>query len=180
MPVQRTPDTSSLHQDPDTLASLFSSTRLAPIWIAARVYVGWTWLAAGWTLTRQPDWATEGSALHQTFLSRQQGTGAEITTQLVKLGVADWIGRITAVGLTVAGIAVLLGLATGFAAFIGVTFSVNVLLADSIILGPEVFALAMLLVLAWKTAGWIGLDRWMLPMIGAPWPGGFEHRLKQG
>jgi thiosulfate dehydrogenase [quinone] large subunit len=28
-------------------------------------------------------------------------------------------------------------------------------------------------VLAWKTAGWIGLDRWRLPPVGTPWrPGG--------
>lgn len=180
MPVKRTTRPAYLHQDPATLASLFANTRVAPVWLAARMYVGWAWLVAGWHLTRQPDWASESSALHQTLMSRDHGTGSEITAQLVAWGVADWITRSTAIGLTVAGIAVLLGLATGIAAFAGVMFSVNVILSDSIIFGPEVFAMAMLLVLAWKTAGWFGLDRWVLPMIGAPWPGGFEHRLKQG
>jgi thiosulfate dehydrogenase [quinone] large subunit len=27
-------------------------------------------------------------------------------------------------------------------------------------------------VLAWKTAGWWGLDRWVLPRLGTPWGGG--------
>jgi thiosulfate dehydrogenase [quinone] large subunit len=38
--------------------------------------------------------------------------------------------------------------------------------------------LGTLLVLAWRNAGWIGLDRWLLPMIGTPWqPGGvFRER----
>jgi aldehyde dehydrogenase (NAD+) len=26
-----------------------------------------------------------------------------------------------------------------------------------------------LLMLAWKTAGWLGLDRWLLPALGTPW-----------
>jgi thiosulfate dehydrogenase [quinone] large subunit len=27
----------------------------------------------------------------------------------------------------------------------------------------------LLLVLAWRNAGWYGLDRWVLPRIGTPW-----------
>jgi thiosulfate dehydrogenase [quinone] large subunit len=25
------------------------------------------------------------------------------------------------------------------------------------------------LILAWRNAGWIGLDRWALPALGTPW-----------
>ena len=28
---------------------------------------------------------------------------------------------------------------------------------------------AVLLVLAWRTAGWWGIDRWLLPLMGTPW-----------
>lgn len=31
------------------------------------------------------------------------------------------------------------------------------------------FALAIALMLAWKVAGWYGLDRWLLPLLGTPW-----------
>ena len=50
------------------------------------------------------------------------------------------------------------------------------------------FAVATWLVLAWKTAGWIGLDRWLLRALGTPWrPGylftrddrGVEHTLRR-
>jgi thiosulfate dehydrogenase (quinone) large subunit len=34
------------------------------------------------------------------------------------------------------------------------------------------FAIATWLVLAWRNAGWIGLDRWLLPAVGTPWKGG--------
>lgn len=40
------------------------------------------------------------------------------------------------------------------------------------------FAIATWLVLAWKNAGWIGLDRWLLPWLGTPWrPGRIFGRL---
>jgi thiosulfate dehydrogenase [quinone] large subunit len=29
--------------------------------------------------------------------------------------------------------------------------------------------LAVLLILAWKVAGWYGLDRWLLSLLGTPW-----------
>ncbi|HXV82448.1 MAG TPA: hypothetical protein VEG60_21485 [Candidatus Binatia bacterium] len=34
------------------------------------------------------------------------------------------------------------------------------------------FAIATWLVLAWRNAGWIGLDRWLLPAFGTPWKPG--------
>ena len=41
-------------------------------------------------------------------------------------------------------------------------------------------ALAVVLVLAWKTAGWIGLDRWLLPVLGTPWRPGLIRRRARG
>jgi thiosulfate dehydrogenase [quinone] large subunit len=29
--------------------------------------------------------------------------------------------------------------------------------------------IAMLLMLAWNTSGWIELDRWLPPLVGTPW-----------
>jgi thiosulfate dehydrogenase [quinone] large subunit len=34
------------------------------------------------------------------------------------------------------------------------------------------FALAIVLILAWKVAGWYGLDRWLLPLVSTPWQRG--------
>jgi thiosulfate dehydrogenase [quinone] large subunit len=31
------------------------------------------------------------------------------------------------------------------------------------------FALTVFLVLGWKVAGWVGLDRVLLPLLGTPW-----------
>jgi thiosulfate dehydrogenase [quinone] large subunit len=34
---------------------------------------------------------------------------------------------------------------------------------------PLFIILGLLLVLAWRNAGWIGLDRFVLPRLGTPW-----------
>jgi thiosulfate dehydrogenase [quinone] large subunit len=48
------------------------------------------------------------------------------------------------------------------------------MMAGSASTNPVLFVLAVLLMLAWKNAGWIGLDRWLLPALGTPWqPGRF-------
>ena len=74
------------------------------------------------------------------------------------------------------GIALILGIFTGLAAFFGSIMNMNYLLAGAVSTNPILFAIATLLVLAWKTAGWWGLDRWVLPVLGTPWqPGLIFH-----
>jgi len=34
---------------------------------------------------------------------------------------------------------------------------------------PAFIIVGILLVLAWRNAGWIGLDRFLLPSLGTPW-----------
>jgi thiosulfate dehydrogenase [quinone] large subunit len=36
---------------------------------------------------------------------------------------------------------------------------------------PMLFAIAVGLILAWKVSGYIGLDYYLLPLIGTPWHG---------
>ena len=46
---------------------------------------------------------------------------------------------------------------------------------------PILLVIAVLLIMAWKTAGWWGLDRWVLPALGTPWSPGpvFRDREKE-
>ena len=43
------------------------------------------------------------------------------------------------------------------------------LMAGTISTNPLLFAVTGLLILAWKTAGYYGLDRYLLPRVGTPW-----------
>ena len=42
-------------------------------------------------------------------------------------------------------------------------------LAGSASSNPVLFGLSVFLILAWKVAGFWGLDRYLLPMLGTPW-----------
>lgn len=53
----------------------------------------------------------------------------------------------------------------------------NFMLAGTASTNPVMFFLAILLMLAWKTAGYYGLDRWLLTRLGTPWQGAREIRL---
>ena len=67
------------------------------------------------------------------------------------------------------GIGLILGLLTGFAAFFGALMNMSFLLAGSASTNPVMFTLAVGLMLAWKVAGYYGLDRYLLPLLGTPW-----------
>ena len=58
---------------------------------------------------------------------------------------------------------------TGLAAFFGGMLNMSFGLAGVAGVNPVFFLAAVLLVLAWRNAGYYGLDRWVLPMLGTPW-----------
>ena len=62
-----------------------------------------------------------------------------------------------------------LGLFVGIAAFFGAFMSWNFVMAGSVSVNPMMFVGAIVLLLAWKTAGYYGLDRFALPYLGTPW-----------
>ena len=74
-----------------------------------------------------------------------------------------------AYGELLVGLGLVVGLLTGIAAFFGALMNVSFLLAGTLGMNPLLFILATWLVLAWKVAGWYGLDRWALPKLGTPW-----------
>jgi thiosulfate dehydrogenase (quinone) large subunit len=75
------------------------------------------------------------------------------------------------------GLGLILGLLTGIAAFFGALMNMSFLLAGSASSNPVLFTLAVGLMLAWRVAGYYGLDRYVLPALGAPWaPGAIFRR----
>ncbi len=56
----------------------------------------------------------------------------------------------------------------------------NFMLAGSASTNPVLFLLAVLLILAWKVAGYYGLDRVLLHRLGTPWQPARELNGKPG
>jgi thiosulfate dehydrogenase [quinone] large subunit len=74
-----------------------------------------------------------------------------------------------AIGEVVIGIALILGLFTGIMAFLGAVLNFSFVFAGSAGVNPAMILVSGLLILAWRNAGWYGLDRFVLPKLGTPW-----------
>lgn len=158
---------------------LFSDTRSAIIWLIVRLYLGYTWLTAGWGKVTSSAWTGENAGaaitgfINGALAKAEQGT--DVTgwyasfLENVVLPQAKLFSFMVAYGELLVGLGLIVGLFTGIAAFFGSFMNVIFLFAGTLSSNPLLFILATWLVLAWKTAGWYGLDRWALPLLGTPW-----------
>ena len=169
---------------------LYTDKRLAWLWLIIRVYMGYEWFFAGWVKIKNPAWvgANAGGAI-KGFLSgalqKMTGSHPDVSAaygyfiQHVALPNAVLFSYLVAFGEVLVGIALILGLFTGVAAFFGAFMNVNYLFAGTISTNPVMLLLQLLLILAWRTAGWVGLDRFVLPALGTPWQTGSLSKKKK-
>ncbi len=166
------------------MQSLFGNTRWSWLWLVARLYMGYTWITSGWGKLNNPAWMQTGEAL-KGFWERAVaipdaparpaiafGWYRVFLQWLLSSGSYTWFAKVITFGELLVGVAFVLGAFVGVAAFIGGFMNWNFMMAGSASINPVLFTIAILLVLAWKTAGWWGLDRWLLPMLGTPWQPG--------
>ena len=168
-------------RDPRPIQTLFGQTRFAWAWFAVRLFLGWQWLMTGRQLMGDPGWMPGGAELRDFWQrtlhpagpdsTASPGTWHDLIEFMLRHGWYTWIGPVVAIGAVVAGICLILGLLVGVAAFGGAMVLLQLPPDLSGGANPLALGLAILLMFAWKTAGWIGLDRWVLPLLGAPWRG---------
>lgn len=174
-------------QDPPIAQTLFGSVRWAWVWLILRLYLGWQWLQAGWGKLHNPVWigGKTGTAITgfvNGALTKTTGEHPDVQhwyawfLQHMVLAHPTFWSYLVSWGEFLVGVALILGLFTGIAAFVGSFMNANYLLAGAVSTNPILFVIATWLVLAWKVAGWWGLDRWILPALGTPWrPGTVFH-----
>jgi len=74
-------------------------------------------------------------------------------------------------GEVLVALGLIFGCLTGIAAFFGLFMNLNFMLAGAVSINPVIGTLAIFLVLAWRIGGYVGLDRYVLPLLGTPWTG---------
>jgi thiosulfate dehydrogenase (quinone) large subunit len=169
---------------------LFHDPRAAWLWLVVRLYLGYEWIDAGWSKLTDPQgqWigANAGKALAGfANAAIPKATGAHPAVQDwyatflkdVVVPNAPAFAYVVAFGETLVGLGLILGALTGIAAFFGIVMNANYLLAGAVSTNPILAILAVFVVLAWRNAGWIGVDRFLLPALGTPWQPGdiFRH-----
>jgi thiosulfate dehydrogenase (quinone) large subunit len=169
-------------QNPKWVQTLFNDTRFAWLWLAVRLWMGYEWVTAGWEKISgaESNWMTTGESL-KGFWTRAIaipdaparpaiafGWYRTFLTALLDSGSYVWFAKLVAVGELLIGVALILGIFVGFAAFMGGFMNWNFIMAGSASTNGLLLVLAVFVVAAWKIAGYIGLNRWVLPYIGAP------------
>jgi thiosulfate dehydrogenase [quinone] large subunit len=191
-------------EEPKFARYLFTSTNAAWIWLVVRLYFGYEWLHAGyekvtgteggfWTwhldYHSSASWIGSAKPFQGTVGYFVSGAGqgphsavnygwyASFLRWLGEPGPAALMSRLIALGEVAIGIALILGLFTAVAAFFAGMLTMSFGLAGVAGVNPVFFAAEVLLILAWRNAGYYGLDRYVLPALGTPWHKGrvFEH-----
>ena len=167
-------------QSPAFARYLFGNTRAGLFWLPIRIFVGFEWLEAGWGKLSGTGWTDGGDALlgfWQYAVSIPEQGHPPITYDwyrsfiqfLIDNNAQTWMGWVVPLGELAVGLGLLFGALTGVAAFFGSLLNMSFMLAGSASTNPVLFTLAIGLMLAWKVAGYYGLDRWLLPLLGVPW-----------
>jgi len=185
IPLQPETDamTSGQVADPVGWRLLLGNVFFALFWLPVRFFVGRDWLSAGWHKVTDPEWTQSGAAL-QAYWQRaaaipESGRPAitydwfrQFLQYMLDNGSYTWFAKVIAFGEMLVGLGLLVGALVGIAAFFGTVMNFSFMLAGSASSNPVLFGLAVFLVLAWKVAGYWGLDRWLLPILGTPWQRG--------
>jgi len=166
-------------QDPPLSRLLFSDTRFAIVWTVIRVLLGWAWLSPGWGKLTNATWMAGDSLKgYWTNAVAIPATGhAPITfdwyrgfiQSLLDSGSYVWFAKVVAIGELAVGVALIIGAFVGIAAFLGAFMNWNYIMAGSASSNGLLLIASIALILAWKTAGYYGVDRFLLPRLGTPW-----------
>jgi thiosulfate dehydrogenase (quinone) large subunit len=160
---------------------IFADTRMAWVWLIVRLYMSYTWLTSGYGKLTGTGWIDGGAALKGFWTGAVAVTPKAVITfdwyrQFIQFMLDTqaytWFAKVVVAGELLVGLALLLGAFTGIAAFFGGFLNWNFMMAGTASVNPVFFALSVLLILAWRIAGYWGLDRYLLPLLGTPWKPG--------
>ena len=166
---------------------LFSNTKAGLLWLPIRLFVGFSWLEAGLHKLYPAGkavgagWLDGGGSLlgywtNAVAIPEPPGRAAisfewyrDFLNLLIANDAQTWFAWLVVFGEIAIGLGLIFGVLTGFAAFFGAFMNMSFLLAGSASTNPVLFTLAIGLMLAWRVAGYYGVDRWLLPRLGVPW-----------
>jgi thiosulfate dehydrogenase (quinone) large subunit len=173
--------------EPPVARWLFSSVYAAPIWLVVRLYFGYKWLNAGWDKLKDPAWRSSGTALKgfaAGAIKNAQGSHPTVAygwwvsfLNWIRDASYPWMAKVITAGELTIGLALIIGVFTGIAAFGAMTLNASFGLSGVAGVNPVFVIADVFLMLAWRNAGYLGVDRYVLPALGTPWEKGelWEH-----
>ncbi len=154
----------------------------AGAWLFLRLVLGVAWVRAGWEKLGEPGWtgAPQGKAiagfLQGAIAKSTEGPHPEVPhwyhtlVQDLFLPNATVLGPLVTYGEILVGIALIIGLATRFAALAGLTMNLAFLWAGTTSTNPPMLLLGLALVFFGHHAGRFGVDGRAIPWVSARLP----------
>jgi thiosulfate dehydrogenase [quinone] large subunit len=166
--------------DPPIARLLFGDTRSAFFWLFVRLWLGTQWIEAGWHKVNDPKWVSTGVALKGFWVNAvkiPEGGKSPISFDWYRGFIQfmldnewyTWFAKIVAFGEVLIGIGLIVGAFVGIAAFFGAFLNWNFIMAGTASTNGLLLVTAVVLILAWKVAGYMGADRYLLARLGVPW-----------
>jgi len=155
--------------------------RMSWVWLIVRIWLGYQWIDASLHKVTSPAWVGDGSALQGFWLGAVKidpttgkgpiafGWYRDFLNTLLNAQAYTWFGKLVAYGELLIGIGLVVGAFVGIAAFFGALMNFNFLLAGTASTNGLLLLAALLVVMAWKIAGYIGADYFLLRFVGVPW-----------
>ena len=169
-------------REPALARWLFGSATLSPFWLVLRVWLGYEWAHAGYEKLyghSRAAWA-HGSAIHgfvkTSLAASHAGWWTDVLHRVDHHAVLA--GKVVSWTELIVGVLLIVGLFTGIAAAVGLVLNFTYALSGAAV-NPAYLIVGLVLVLAWRNAGWIGLDRFVLPVLGTPREHGRGLRRKR-
>ncbi len=158
---------------------LYRSKAASVLWLVARLWLGYEWLNAGyqklWGSEKAAFWYGGGAGVKGFATAGVAGSAggrsgasygwwAGFLHNFV-IPNASWIAKLVTLSELVIGALLILGLFTGAAAFVGIGLNVIYMFSGSAGVNPAFAVVSVFLILAWRNAGYFGLDRFALPAV---------------
>ncbi len=167
-------------ETPSFINTIFSDKRFSVLWLVVRVWLGWQWIDASRHKLTNPAWMKTGEALKGFWTAAVQVPAIgkppiafawyrSFLLAALNAQAYTWFAKVVAVGELLIGIALIAGIFIGATAFFGGFMNWNFIMAGSASVNGVFFGLSVLLVLAWKIAGYLGVDYFLLPRVADLW-----------
>ncbi len=167
-------------ETPSFITMIFSDKRFSILWLIVRVWLGAQWIESGLAKLSNPAWMKTGVALKGFWTAAVQvpaegrppiafGWYRAFIQTMLDAQAYTWFAKVVAVSELMFGILLIAGIFIGATAFLSGFMNWNFIMAGSASVNGVFFVLAVLLVLAWKIAGYIGADYFLLPRIAELW-----------
>jgi thiosulfate dehydrogenase [quinone] large subunit len=167
-------------QEPRFARFLGRATLAAPLWLGIRLFLAYDWWNAGFHKLTDPKWFVTGESLMSSWTRSvtPAASGAAPASYefyrnflqlLLDTHAYTWFSKVIIFGELAVGLGLLFGALTGFAAAGGILMNTSFMFAGSLSSNPLLLLLEIVIVWAWRSAGWLGVDRVLLPRLGVPW-----------